>query len=89
MDVAATDDTVSGFYPFFVGDGPTGRAIDVMVSKSSKDTSDDVNVECPDTKKDKKPDDAKEAKIVCPSAFPGPIVQLSVPTPRSRVHRGQ
>jgi hypothetical protein len=84
MDVAATDDTVSGFYPFFIGDGPTGRAIDVMVSKSSKDTSDDVNVECPDTKKDKKPDDAK---VVCPSAFPGPIVEFSVQAPRSTVHR--
>ncbi len=87
MDIAATDDTVSGFYPFFIGDGPTGRAIDVMVSKSSKDTSDDVNVECLDTKKDKKPDDAKEAKVVCPSAFPGPIVQLSIQAPKSPVHQ--
>ncbi len=89
MDVAATDDTVSGFYPFFVGDGPTGRAIDVMVSKSSKDTSDDVNVECPDTKKEKKADDAKAAKVVCPSAFPGPIVQLGDQTPDSEVRRGR
>jgi hypothetical protein len=86
MDVAATDDTVSGFYPFFVGDGPTGRAIDVMVSKSSKDTSDDVNVACPDTRQDKKADDAKAAKVVCPSAFPGPVVQLTAPTPGSQVH---
>jgi hypothetical protein len=88
MDVAATDDTVSGFYPFFIGDGPTGRAIDVMVSKSSKDTSDDVNVECPDTRKFKEADDAKAAKVVCPSAFPGPIVQISAPAPRSRVRHG-
>lgn len=75
MDVAATDETVAGFYPFFIGDGPTGRAIDVMVSKVSKDTGDDVNMECPDTKKEKTPG---EAKIFCPSAFPGPLVQLNV-----------
>jgi hypothetical protein len=77
MDVAATDETTAGFYPFFIGDGPTGRAIDVMVSKVSKDTGDDVNMDCPDTKKEKTPG---EAKIICPTAFPGPLVRLITPS---------
>ncbi len=77
MDVSVTDETVAGFYPFFIGDGPTGRAIDVMVPKAAKDTGDDVNVECPDTKKEKK--EPGEAKIICPATFPGPFVQLSQP----------
>jgi hypothetical protein len=74
MDVAATGDTVAGFYPFFVGDGPTGRPIDVMVSKSSKDTGDDVNMDCHDIKTKKPP---SGPKIVCPSSFPGPLLMQS------------
>ncbi len=43
IDVAATGDTIPGFYPFFAGDGATGRIFNVMVTpKAPKDNTDEV-----------------------------------------------
>ncbi len=81
IDVAATADTTPGFYPFFAGEGATGRVFNVMVpTKAPADDTDDVK-KCPN-KTDKgyveppKKDEDGQVKYSCPPA----LVLMAQPT---------
>jgi hypothetical protein len=42
IDVAAASNTIPGFYPFFAGDGATGRIFNVYVTAKAVDKTDEV-----------------------------------------------
>lgn len=79
IDLAATAMTTPGFYPFFAGDGATGRIFNVMVTPKAQTDNTDKVQECTNPHDPgyvpKKPKPKNQKQLTCP-----PFVPMTQPT---------